>query len=557
MSKIVIVGGVAGGMSAAARIRRLDESVQIIVLERGEYVSYANCGLPYYIGGTIKEREKLLVQTEALFKSRFNIDVRTHSEVIKIDRKNKAVSIKDEKNLEYLEKYDRLILSPGAEPIKPQIPGIDHPRIFTLRNIPDADEIKSFIKSKNPEQALIIGAGFIGLEMAENLHRQGIFVTIVEMTGQVMNSLDFEMAALVHHHLKAKKIELCLEEAVDSFEDKAGQVKAKLKSGRELITDMVILSIGVRPDVRLAKESGLDLGDLGGISVNEFMQTSDSDIYAVGDAVEIFNPVLKKKVLSPLAWPANQQGRIAADNIIEGNKIKYRGAISTAIVKVFDLTAGVSGATEKQLKGENIPYLVTIIHPFSHASYYPGSSRLSIKLLFSPGDGMILGAQAVGFSGIDKRLDVIASAIWNKNTVYDMMEFEHSYAPQFSSAKDPVNMAAFTAENILKNKVKVITWDAVESLDPSETILLDVRTPEETTSGMIGDALAIPLDELRNRFEELPKNKKIVAYCHAGQRGYIASRFLMQKGFSEVYNLTGGYLTYSAARRSHVKSLET
>ena len=548
MSKIVILGGVAGGMSAAARLRRLDESAEIVVLEKGEYISYANCGLPYYIGGMIKEREKLLVQTEASFENRFNVDIRQRSEVVKIDRKNKTVLIKDlSKDREYNEKYDKLILSPGAEPIRPPLPGIDHPRIFTLRNIPDTDRIKSFIDDKNPGHALIIGAGFIGLEMAENLHRQGIFVTIVEMAKQVMNVLDFEMAALVHQRLKEKKIEFYLDDAVESFEDSSGRVRVKLKSGKETIVDMVILSIGVRPDTRLAKDAGLELGDRGGIAVNDYMQTSDKDIYAVGDAVEILNPVLGKKVIVPLAWPANKQGRIAADNIAGGNKIKYKGTIATAIAKVFDLTVGVTGATEKQLISENIPYLLTIVHPFSHASYYPDALQMSIKLLFSPEDGTVLGAQAVGYDGVDKRLDVIAAAIWNNNTVYDLTEFEHAYAPPYSSAKDPLNMAAFTAENILNNKVKVVTWDKIDSLNPSETIFLDVRTPEEINFGKIKDAVDIPVDELRSRFKELPKKKKIVVYCRVGLRGYIASRILTQTGFTEVYNLTGGYLTYSAA----------
>ena len=386
--------------------------------------------------------------------------------------------------------------------------------------------------------------------MAENLHNQRIFVTIVEMAKQVMNVLDYEMAALVHQHLKAKKIEFYLEDSVMSFEDSSGRVKAKLKSGIETIVDMVILSIGVRPDAHLAKNAGLDLGERGGIAVNDFMQTSDPDIYAVGDAVEILNPVLGKKMLVPLAWPANQQERIAADNIALGNKIKYKGTIATAIAKVFDMTVGVTGATEKQLKSENIPYLVTIIHPVSHASYYPDALQMCIKLLFSPKDGTVLGAQAVGYDGVDKRLDVIAAAIWNKNTVYDMTEFEHTYAPPYSSAKDPVNMAAFTAENILSGKVKIISWDEIGSLNPADTVFLDVRTTEETRSGTIKGAMIIPVDDLRGRLKELPKNKKIVAYCRVGLRGYIASRILTQNGFKDVVNLTGGYLTYSAATGS-------
>ncbi len=550
MPKVLIVGGVAGGMSAAARLRRLDEEAEIIVFEKGEYISYANCGLPYYIGGVIRDREKLLVQTINSFKKRFRVDIRILSEVKKIGRVNKTLSVK---NLitgeEYSEIYDKLILSPGAEPFIPRLPGIDNPKIFTLRSIADTDKIKAFIDTQKPKRALIIGAGFIGLEMAENLFNRGIFVTIVEMAEQVMNAIDFEMASIVHQHLRAKKIEFYLSDAVKSFEDLGSKIKTILTGGKEIVSEMVILSIGVKPDIKLAKEAGIKIGDKNGIAVNDYLQTSDENIYAVGDAVETINLVTGKPGIFPLAGPANKQGRIAADNIIKGNKHKYRGTMGTAIAKVFDLAVGVTGAAEKMLKSENIPYQALIIHPSSHASYYPGNLQFSLKLVFSPEDGRLFGAQAVGFEGVDKRIDVISTAIMNHNTIYDLEEIEHSYAPPYSSAKDPVNMAGFAAENALTGKVKIIYWNQIDGLNRSEYFILDVRTPEEYRMGTIKDAVNIPVESLRERIKELPKDKNIAVFCRVGQRGYIAARILTQKGFEDVYNLTGGYLTYSMAHQ--------
>ncbi|RMG79298.1 MAG: CoA-disulfide reductase, partial [Bacteroidetes bacterium] len=433
MPKIIIVGGVAGGMSCAARLRRLDENAEIIIFERGEYISYANCGLPYYIGGDIKERESLLVETAEAFQKRFNVIVKTSHEVVAIDRKKKTVSVINTKTGKKItEKYDKLVLSPGAEPIRPPIPGIEHKNIFTLRNIPDTDQIKSFLNEKKPKRAMIVGAGFIGLEMAENLHQQGIFVTIVEMAKQVMNVLDYEMAAAVHQHLKTKGVEFYLSDGVASFHDEEGHVRVKLNSGREIIVDMVILSIGVKPDSAIAKEAGLETGERGAISVNEYMQTSDPDIYAVGDAVEVYNHIIDKKMMLPLGGPANKQGRLAADNIVTGNKKKYSGVIGTAIAKVFDLTVASTGASQKLLERENIPFIASITHSSSHAGYYPNALPMIIKLLFSPKTGTVLGAQVVGYEGVDKRIDVLATAIKDKYSVRDLTEIEHAYAPPYS-----------------------------------------------------------------------------------------------------------------------------
>lgn len=544
--KCVIVGGVAGGMSTAARLRRLDERAEIVVFERGEYISYANCGLPYYIGGVIKERSNLLVQTVESFARRFNVDVRVKSEVLKIDREKKEVLVRDLRTgNEYTEKYDKLVLSPGATPVKPPIPGIDLPNIFTLRDIRDTDRIKEFIDSNKPRRALIVGAGFIGLEMAENLARRGILVTIVEAMEQVMGVIDFEMAALVHQHLKTKNVEFYLKDSVASFDkDLDGRIVVNLSSGRKLSVDMVILSIGVRPESKLAKEAGLEIGERGHIVVNDYLQTSDPDIYAIGDAIEVYHPVIKKKIGIPLAWPANLQGRIVADNIVFGNVRKYKGSIGTAIAKVFDITVAVTGATEKLLKREGIPYKYVIIHPSSHAGYYPGALPMSLKLIFSPEDGRILGAQAVGYDGVDKRIDVLSTAIQAGLTVYDLVDLDHAYAPPYSSAKDPVNIAGYVAENVLTGKQKIITWEEFLNSDKSSIFVLDVRTRDEYDLGHIEGAVNIPVDELRNNLDKLPRDKKIVVYCGVGLRAYVACRILYQNGFEEVYNLTGGYKTY-------------
>jgi CoA-disulfide reductase len=544
--RYIIVGGVAGGMSAAARLRRIAEDAEIIVFERGEYISYANCGLPYYIGDVIKERSNLLVQTVEGFRKRFNVDVRVKSEVIGIDRKNKEVIVRDlSTGKEYREKYDKLILSPGATPVKPPIPGIDLENIFTLRDVADTDRIRNFVDTKKPRRALIVGAGFIGLEMAENLHNRGILVTIVEALEQMMGVLDYDMATLIHQHLKTKNVEFYLKDGVSSFESAGdGKIAVNLSSGRKIVVDMVILSIGVRPESKLAKEAGLELGERGHIVVNEYLQTSDPDIYAIGDVIEVYNPIIGKKVPLPLAWPANSQGRIVADNVVFGNVRKYKGTIGVAIAKVFDITVAVAGATEKMLKREGIPFKSIIIHPSSHAGYYPGALPMTLKLTFSPTDGKILGAQIIGYDGVDKRIDVLATAMNAGMTVYDLTELDHAYAPPYSSAKDPVNLAGYVAENVLKGLVKVISVEEFLSLDRESIFILDVRTKDEYDLGHIEGAVNIPVDEIRQNLGKIPRDKKIIVYCGVGLRAYVACRVLYQNGFNEVYNLSGGYKMY-------------
>ncbi|MCX7820662.1 MAG: CoA-disulfide reductase, partial [Brevinematales bacterium] len=513
MAKYLIVGGVAGGMSAAARLRRLSEKDEIIVFEKGGYVSYANCGLPYYIGGVISDRNKLFVQTPSSFKKRFNVDVRINTEVIQIDSKKKIVKAR---NLltgeEYVEDYDKLVLSPGAEPFVPDIKGVDSQKIFKLRNVDDTDRIKDYIDKNNPRRVIVVGGGYIGLEVAENLHHKGIYVTIVELANQLMPPLDYEMASIIHQHLKTKGVEFYLNNSVVGFSEENQKVKVELKNGKVLLCDMVIMSIGVKPDIKLAKSAGLAIGEKGGILVNEYLQTSDSDVYAIGDVIEVKNFITGKNSLIPLAGPANKQGRIVAENIVNGNKLKYNGTVGSGIAKVFDLTVAVTGANEKLLKAEKIPYEYTIVHPSSHATYYPDALSLSLKVLFSPKDGKILGAQCVGYDGVDKRIDVITAFIQKNGTIYDLLNYEQSYAPPYSSAKDPVNMAGFTAENILKGIVKPIYWHEIDNLDFSKTILLDVRTEEEVKHGTIKGAINIPVDELRERLKELPKDKDIVVF---------------------------------------------
>ncbi|WP_448377456.1 CoA-disulfide reductase [Fervidobacterium sp.] len=544
--KYVIVGGVAGGMSAAARIRRLSEEAEIVVFERGEYISYANCGLPYYIGGVIKERANLLVQTVEGFRRRFNVDIRVRNEIIGIDRKNKEVIVRDlSTGKEYRESYDKLILSPGATPVKPPIPGIDLENIFTLRDVADTDRIKNFVDTKNPRRALIVGAGFIGLEMAENLHNRGIMVTIVEALEQVMGVLDYDMATLIHQHLKTKNVEFYLKDGVSSFESAGdGRIVANLSSGRKVVVDMVILSIGVRPESKLARDAGLEVGERGHIVVNEYLQTSDPDIYAIGDVIEVYNPTIGKKVPLPLAWPANLQGRIVADNVVFGNVRRYKGTIGVAIAKVFDITVAVAGATEKMLKREGIPFKSIIIHPSNHAGYYPGALPMTLKLTFSPTDGKILGAQIVGYEGVDKRIDVLATSMNAGMTVYDLTELDHAYAPPYSSAKDPVNIAGYVAENVLKGLVKVVSIEEFLKMDRQNVFVLDVRTRDEYNLGHIDGAVNIPVDEIRQNLDNIPKDRKVVVYCGVGLRAYVACRILYQNGFDEVYNLSGGYKMY-------------
>lgn len=545
--KYLVIGGVAGGATAAARLRRMDENADIILFERGKYVSYANCGLPYYIGGVIAERDKLFVQTVEGFTARFNIDIRPEQEVTAIHPKDKTVEVKNlGTGQTYTESYDKLVLSPGAEPLRPGIEGINSKKIFTLRNVPDTDTIKNYVDQNKPRHAVVVGGGFIGLEMAENLHDLGINIAVVEMANQVMAPLDYSMAAIVHQQLIDKKVDLRLEDGVSRFEETSEGILVHLRSGKQIATDLVILSIGVRPETRLAEEAGLTIGSLGGIAVNDYMQTSDPDIYALGDAVEVINPVTGKPALIPLAGPANKQGRIVADNIVFGNRETYKGTIGTSIAKVFDLTVAAAGANAKLLKREGIAYQSSYTHSASHAGYYPGAVPMSIKILFSPEDGKLLGAQIVGFDGVDKRIEMLAQVIQRKGTVYDLTELEQAYAPPYSSAKDPVNMAGYVAENILTKKVEIIGWRDIAQLS-SETILVDVRTTDEYSLGSIPGTINIPVDELRSRLSELPKNRPIVVTCAVGLRGYLAYRILVQHGYKDVRNLSGGYKTWSIA----------
>ena len=543
----LIIGGVAGGATVAARLRRMDEKANIILFERGKYVSYANCGLPYYIGDTINNREKLFVQTAKGFTDRFRIDIRTEQEVTAIRPDKKEVEIKNLSTGEtYTETYDKLVLSPGAEPLRPSIEGIGSKKIFTLRNVPDTDTIKNYVNTENPKRAIVVGGGFIGLEMAENLHDLGIQVDVVEMANQVMAPLDFSMAAIVHRQLTDKGVGLHLEDGVSRFEEKDGGVTVHLRSGKQIATDMVLLSIGVRPETKLAKDAGLAIGERGGIAVNDYMQTSDADIYALGDAVEVRHLVTGQPALIPLAGPANKQGRIVADNIVFGNKKKYPGSIGTSIAKVFDLTVAAAGANAKLLQRNNIPYISSYTHGASHAGYYPGAVPLSIKILFAPENGKLLGAQIVGFNGVDKRIEMLAQVIQRGGTVHDLAELEHAYAPPYSSAKDPVNMAGFVAENILNKKSRIIQWRELAEL-PADTIRIDVRTHDEYKLGTIPGFINIPVDELREHLDELPKEKPIVVTCAVGLRGYLAYRILVQNGFKHVRNLSGGYKTWSVA----------
>lgn len=543
----LIIGGVAGGATVAARLRRMDEKANIILFERGKYVSYANCGLPYYIGDTINNREKLFVQTVKGFTDRFRIDIRTEQEVTAIRPDKKEVEVKNLSTGEiYTETYDKLVLSPGAEPLRPGIEGIGSKKIFTLRNVPDTDTIKNYINIEKPKRAIVVGGGFIGLEMAENLHDLGIQVDVVEMANQVMAPLDFSMAAIVHQQLTDKGVGLHLEDGVSRFEEKDGGVTVHLRSGKQIATDMVLLSIGVRPETKLAKEAGLAIGERGGIAVNDYMQTSDADIYALGDATEVKNLVTGQPSLIPLAGPANKQGRIVADNIIFGNKKKYAGSIGTSIAKVFDLTVAATGANAKLLQRNNIPYTSSYTHGASNAGYYPGAVPMSIKILFDPENGKLLGAQIVGFNGVDKRIEMLEQVIQRGGTVYDLTELEHAYAPPYSSAKDPVNMAGFVAENILKGKSQIIQWRELAEL-PADTIRIDVRTRDEHKLGSIPGFINIPVDELREHLDELPKDKLIVVSCAVGLRGYLAYRILVQNGFKNVRNLSGGYKTWSVA----------
>ncbi|WP_050914264.1 FAD-dependent oxidoreductase [Vibrio campbellii] len=566
MSKIVIIGGVAGGASAAARARRLSEDAEIIMFERGPFVSFANCGLPYHIGGDIQERSKLLLQTPESFLARFNVDVRVMNEVVSINRQDKSVTVK---NLldgsEYQESYDFLLLSPGAGPVVPPIPGIDNPLTHSLRNIPDMDRIIKTLETNKVEHATVVGGGFIGLEMMEAFHQLGVKTTLVEMADQVMTPVDREMAGFAHAEIREKGIDLLLGVALSSVEYVAnqsianieageddahqhlqGKLTLSLNNGDQLDTDILIMAIGVRPETKLAQEAGLQIGSLGGIYTNEYMQTSDPSIYAVGDAVEEKDFVTGEQTLVPLAGPANRQGRMAVDNML-GRQETYQGAQGTAICKIFDLAVASTGKNEKQLKRENIAYEKVYVHTASHASYYPGAETVSFKMLFDPATGKILGAQAVGKDGVDKRIDVMAVAQRAGMTVEQLQHLELTYAPPYGSAKDVINQAAFVANNIIKGDATAIHFDEIDNLSEDQ-VLLDVRNPGELESvGFIEGAINIPVDQLRQRMNELPKDKEIVIYCQVGLRGNVAYRQLVNSGF-KARNLLGGYRTYKFAK---------
>lgn len=544
--RYIIVGGVAGGASTAARLRRLDEHSEIVLFEKGSYISYANCGLPYYIGDVITDRNKLFVQTAASFKDRFNIDARVQSEVLAIMPEKKLVQVKDLKTgLDYELSYDKLVLSPGAEPIRPPLEGINSEGIFTLRNVTDTDRIKAYVSKFPNGKAVIIGGGFIGLEMAENLHNLGMHVSIIEMGTQILAPVDFPIAAIAQQHIRSKGVDLKLKTTVNGFERNEQGLKVFMKDEEPIGADIVILSIGVKPDTRLATAAGLTLGTARGILVNDYLQTSDEDIYAVGDAIEFINPITHNSMPTYLAGPANKQGRICANNMVLGNKNKYLGSINTAIVKIFDLTVAVAGVASKHLTAAKIEHLVSTTHSGSHAGYYPGSEQMTIQINFAPSNGKLLGAQIIGTDGVDKRIDTLSSVIQRGSTIEELTEFEHAYAPPYSSAKDPVNMAGYVAENILQKRLHVIPWSAVKDISP-EDILIDVRTALEYVEGNIPGSINIPVDELRSRIDELGKHKNIFIYCQIGLRGYLAQRILLQNGFEKVKNISGGYKLWSA-----------
>lgn len=544
--KHVIIGGVAGGATAAARIRRADENAEIVLVEKGKYISYANCGLPYYIGGVIKSRDKLFVQTPEAFSRRFNVDVRTRHEALSIDTERHEVSIRRADGTTYTETYDRLLLSPGAEPVRPPLEGIDTEGIFTLRNVDDTDRIHNYLDTHRVRHAVVVGGGFIGLEMAENLHHAGAGVSIVEMADQVMAPVDFSIASHVHRHLMDKGVGLWLGRGVEKFTSENGSIKVWLNTGETLSADLVMLSIGVRPSVMLAREAGIELGARG-IKVNRWLQTSSPDVYAVGDAIEYEHPIAGGPWLNYLAGPANRQARIAADNMVYGNREEYEGSIGTSVAKVFDITVGAAGLAAKHLKRMGVPYLTSVTTSSSHAGYYPGAFSLTLKLTFAPDTGRIYGAQCVGVDGVDKRIDEIAMLIKRGGTVRDLVRTEQAYAPPFSSAKDPVAIAGYVACNTLDGVMPVVTWRELAAADRSEVCLVDVRTPEEYALGTIDGAVNIPLDDLRGRLGEIGRDSDVIVFCAVGLRGYLAQRILLGRGYRRVRNLAGGYKTYSLA----------
>lgn len=539
--KTIIIGGVAGGASAAARLRRLDESAEIIILERGEYVSFANCGLPYYIGGAITDKRNLTLQTPESFRARFNIDVRVNSEAVKIDPQAKTVTVKRRDSGEtYTENYDTLILSPGAEPIKPNIDGIDSEIVFTLRNIPDTLKIKAYIEEAKPKSAVVVGGGYIGVEMAENLKEAGLEVSVVELADHLIAPLDFDMAADVHRYIKSKGIRLYLGNGVKAIDGRT----VILQNG-EIYTDMVIMSVGVRPETALARDCGIEINNRGSIVTDRCMKTNIPDIYAVGDAVEVRDFISKNPAFIPLAGPANKQGRIAADNIV-GIPSEYTGTQGSAVLKLFDMTVATTGLNEKSAKAAGLDFDKTYIYPGSHASYYPGANNMSIKALWDKETQKILGAQIVGFDGVDKRMDVLATAIRFGAKITDLTKLELCYAPPFGSAKDPVNMLGFVGENIVTGKIKQFFWHDVENLPRDGSVtLIDARTATEFSRGNIDGFINIPLDSLRERIGEIPKDKPVYIHCHSGLRSYIACRILTGNGY-DCYNLAGGWRLYES-----------
>lgn len=545
--KHIIIGGVAGGATAAARIRRADEFAEIVLIEKKPYISYANCGLPYYIGGVIADRERLFVQTPESFSRRFNVDVRTENEALSIDPAAKSVTVRRKDGSTYTEHYDRLLLSPGASPVRPPLEGIDTEGIFTLRNVEDTDRIKAYMNSHDIRSAVVVGAGFIGLEMAENLHHTGAEVSIVEMGNQVMAPVDFSIASHLHQHLLQKGVRLYLEQSVERFEKSGERIRVFFKTGETIETDLVMLSIGVRPETALAKAAGIETGETGGIRVNEYLETSINDIYAVGDAIEYPHPLTGKPWLNYLANPANRQGYLAANNMVFGNRERYEGAIGSSVAKVFDMTVASTGLPGKRLKQLGIPYAGSTTHSLSHAGYYPGALPLTLKLTFDPASGKLFGAQGVGYEGVDKRIDQIALLIKKGGTVHDLAQLEQAYAPPFSAAKDPAAIGGYVARNIVSGAMPVITWRELLAADRTNALLLDVRTPEEHALGAIPGSVNIPLDDLRERLKEIPADKEIYTYCAVGLRGYLALKILTAHGYKHVRNLSGGYKTYFTA----------
>jgi len=547
--RYLILGGVAGGASTAARLRRLDEQAEIVLFERGEHVSYANCGLPYYAGGAITDRSKLFLMDAAKFKATLNVEVRVRHEVVAIHPSEKTISVKDLVTGEVKqEAYDGLLYSPGAEPIRPPLPGIDDPRVHTLRSVPDIDRIKARIDAEKPARAVVVGGGFIGLEMAENLHDRGIRVALVEALDQVMAPIDPEMAAIAHQHLRAKGIDLHLADGLTEFVSKGTSLEVRLKSGAVLEAEIVLLSIGVKPDTRLALEAGIALDERGFVVVNERLETSAPGVWAVGDAIVFTNPLTGKPQPMPLAGPANKQARIAAAQMAGlPDAPRWKGALGTAVAKVFDLTVASTGLAEKACVREGIPAASVIVHPSSHASYYPGAKPLSLKIVYSPGTGKLLGAQAIGGEGADKRIDAFAAFLQMGATVRDLAEFEHAYAPPYNGAKDALNYAGFVAVNHLQGLSQPIGWKDAQARVAAGAFLIDTRTQAEFDAGHVEGATLIPNTQLRERLAEVPKDRPVVLYCGVGIRGYLSERILRQNGITDVVNVTGGYKTWGTA----------